>query len=283
MRLLPSFVIALGSPPRLAAAPAVGQRPDDQIAPQSVDAAEAGRRRISRQGKFVEADDALETALAVDPRNRAAFTAMARVAQQARSCSARRSASRTRRWRSSRTTATRLPIQGEAMVELGAVARAKENLAKLQKLCPSGCAQLAELSSGDRARARRWPRPRPPEVPKTQLDVSRLESSRASATNSATLTVSARRCAVDSEHLRARRSAPGTSFRLDRSILRRWPKAAAVSRSRTAGSTPAGCSLGTMWTTADITLGGGTKAERWTFIAIRGVAIATARATDRRP
>ena len=33
------------------------------------------------------------------------------------------------------------------MVELGAVPRARDNLVKLQKLCPSGCQQLAVLSA----------------------------------------------------------------------------------------------------------------------------------------
>ena len=59
-----------------------------------------------------------------------------------------------------------IAIQGEAMVELGALARAKENLAKLQKLCPSGCTQLAELS----ATITRGPTvasAKPPEVPKS--------------------------------------------------------------------------------------------------------------------
>ena len=45
------------------------------------------------------------------------------------------------------------------------------------------------------------------------------------------------------------------AFRLERSIFRRWPKAAAVRRSRTDRSTPDGCSLGTIWTTADATFG----------------------------
>ena len=52
------------------------------------------------------------------------------------------------------------------MVELGAVARAKENLAKLQKLCPSSCTQLVELS----ATITRGPTvaaAKPPVVPKT--------------------------------------------------------------------------------------------------------------------
>jgi hypothetical protein len=37
--------------------------------------------------------------------------------------------------------------QGEAMVQRGAVARARENLAKLQGLCKKGCPQVAELTA----------------------------------------------------------------------------------------------------------------------------------------
>ena len=40
-----------------------------------------------------------------------------------------------------------IAVQGEAMVELGALPRAKENLAKLQKLCVSGCPQVATLNA----------------------------------------------------------------------------------------------------------------------------------------
>ena len=45
---------------------------------------------------------------------------------------------------------------------------------------------------------------------------------------------------------------------------------------------PRGCPPGTMWTTADVTFGGGTKAERLTVIAIRGLDRHCA-ATDSRP
>ena len=58
-----------------------------------------------------------------------------------------------------------IAIQGEAMVELGASARAKENLAKLQKLCPSGCTQLAELNATI-ARGPTVASAKAPEVPK---------------------------------------------------------------------------------------------------------------------
>ena len=58
-----------------------------------------------------------------------------------------------------------IAIQGEAMVELGAVSRANENLAKLQKLCPNGCAQLAELSASI-SRGPTVASAKAPEVPK---------------------------------------------------------------------------------------------------------------------
>ena len=58
--------------------------------------------------------------------------------------------------------------------------------------------------------------------------------------------------------------------------------AAAVSRSRTSMRTPSGAGVGTMCTTALITLGGGVKAERWTVMAMRAVARHWAR-TARRP
>jgi hypothetical protein len=41
-----------------------------------------------------------------------------------------------------------IAVQGEAMVELGATARAHENLKKLEGLCaPKGCPQVAQLSA----------------------------------------------------------------------------------------------------------------------------------------
>ena len=67
-------------------------------------------------------------------------------------------------------------------------------------------------------------------------------------------------------------SAPGSPFRLWRSILRRWPKAASVTRSSIRAETPGGISPGVTWMIALITLGGGVKALRWTFIAILGLA-----------
>src|SRR5688572_32178789 len=82
MRLTP-LVLVLGLAASSLAVPVVGQKPDDQIAPLSVELLEQGEAALAA-GKLVEADDALETALAVDPRNRAAFVAMAKVAMKQR-------------------------------------------------------------------------------------------------------------------------------------------------------------------------------------------------------
>lgn len=163
MRLLPNVLIA-GVAVALAASSAIGQRPDDHLSPRSVQLFQQGQAHLAA-GRFVEADEAFETSLAVDPRNRAAYNALARVAQRQKLFG-----------QSIRYTKKALllepndrdaiAIQGEAMVELGALARAKENLAKLQKLCPSGCTQLAELS----ATITRGPTvasAKPPEVPKS--------------------------------------------------------------------------------------------------------------------
>ena len=144
MRLMPNVLIA-GVAVALSASSAIGQRPDDQILPRSIELLKQGEAHLAA-GRFVDADEALETALAVDPRNRAAYNALAKVAQREKLYG-----------QSVRFTKKALllepndrdaiAIQGEAMVEMGATARAKENLTKLQQLCPGGCPQVAELSA----------------------------------------------------------------------------------------------------------------------------------------
>ena len=64
------------------------------------------------------------------------------------------------------------------------------------------------------------------------------------------------------------RSAP-SDFRLWRSILRRWPKAAAVTRPRSRRRRPAGAGARHELTTDDMTLGGGVKAEGGTSNRMR--------------
>lgn len=145
MRLTP-FILCLGLVASTLPVAVVGQRPDDQVAPKSVELLKQGEALLA-QGKLVEADDALETALVVDPKNRAAFTAMARVAiKQKLYGQAIKLTNKALALEP--TDREAVSVQGLAMVELGALPRAKENLAKLQKLCGNtGCPELASLSA----------------------------------------------------------------------------------------------------------------------------------------
>ncbi|HET9336466.1 MAG TPA: tetratricopeptide repeat protein [Sphingomicrobium sp.] len=145
MRLTP-FVLCLGLAASTLPVAVIGQRPDDQIAPKSIELLKQGETLLA-QGKLVEADDALETALVVDPKNRTAFTVMAKVAiKQKLYGQAIKLTNKALALEP--TDRDALAVQGEAMVELGALPRAKDNLAKLQKLCgATSCPQVTVLSA----------------------------------------------------------------------------------------------------------------------------------------
>ena len=144
MRLSP-LVLVFGLAASSLAVPGVSQRPDDQLTPKSVALVKQGEASAAA-GRYAEADDAFETALAVDPRNRAAFVAMARVAakqklygQAIRFTNKALSLEPTDR--------SALAVQGQAMVEIGAAGRAKEVLAKLQTVCAGACPEVTTLSA----------------------------------------------------------------------------------------------------------------------------------------
>lgn len=163
MRLTP-LVLCLGLAASTVPMAVLGQRPDDQIAPKSAELLKQGETLLA-QGKLMEADDALETALVVDPKNRAAFNVMARVAIKEKLYGqAIRLTNKTLALEP--TDREALAVQGEAMVELGAIPRAKENLVKLQKLCGNaGCPQVAALSTAI-AKGPALAAAKAPEVPK---------------------------------------------------------------------------------------------------------------------
>ena len=127
-------------------APVSGQRSDDQINPKSVQLMHQAESLIEA-GKLEQAEDLLETALAVDPRNRWAFVDMARTAEK-QQLFGKAIRMTNKALLLDPNDADAIAVQGEAMVQLGAVARAQANLQKLQQICaPKGCPQLAQLSS----------------------------------------------------------------------------------------------------------------------------------------
>ncbi|HEX8445841.1 MAG TPA: hypothetical protein VF649_04430 [Sphingomonas sp.] len=132
----------------LAVASSMGstQKPDDQINPRSIALMQAGVA-AQRAGNLPGASDLIETALAVDPRNRAAYLALARVAQaQALPGKA------IRLYREALTLEPNdinaLSGQGEAMVQKGAVERAKVNLTRIRTICKTAaCAPATTLAA----------------------------------------------------------------------------------------------------------------------------------------
>lgn len=144
MRLSP-IALVFGLAASSMAVPSASQRPDDQIAPRSTELLKQGEAAAAA-GKYVEADDNFEAALVVDPRNRAAFVAMARVASKQKLYGqAIRFTNKALALEP--TDRSAMAVQGQAMVELGAAARAKEVLAKLQALCAGPCPEATTLSA----------------------------------------------------------------------------------------------------------------------------------------
>lgn len=144
MRLSP-LVLAFGLVASSLSVPVASQKPDDQLAPLSVELLHKGQAHLAA-GRLIEADDALEAALIVDPRNRTAFVVMAQVAaRQKLYGQAIRLTNKALQL--DPTDRKALQVQGEAMVELGATARAREVLTKLQGVCGAACPEVASLSA----------------------------------------------------------------------------------------------------------------------------------------
>lgn len=145
MRSLSRFLL-VGLAGVVLASPVLGQRADDQIQPKSIEL-QREARALTSAGKLEQAEDVLETALAVDPRNRSAFVDLARVAEKQHLYGkAIRMTSKALLLEPNDLDA--IAVQGEAMVEMGATARAQANLQKLQQICGAkGCPQVAQLSA----------------------------------------------------------------------------------------------------------------------------------------
>lgn len=123
-----------------------GQRPDDQIDAKSLALLQQGKAARAA-GNVDGAIGLLESAAAVDPRNRQAFIEIAEISERQGL-----PGKAIRLYREALllepNDVAALKGQGEAMVQKGAVEKAKENLAKIQKLCAAKpCAEGAQLSA----------------------------------------------------------------------------------------------------------------------------------------
>ncbi len=122
-----------------------GQKPDDQINPTSLSFEKRGEAALAA-GNYAAANDALETALAADPRNRAAFVMLGRVAQ-AQALPGKAIAYYKDALLLEPNDVGALSGEGEALVQRGAVDRAKENLARIKTLCKGDCPASTTLAA----------------------------------------------------------------------------------------------------------------------------------------
>ena len=144
MRLTPiaaSAAIALAT----MASAGHGQRADDQLDARSVALAEQARS-LHAGARYSDAIDLLESALAVDPRNRQAYIGLARIAQSQK-LPGKAIRFYEEALKLEPNDATALAGQGEALVQRGAVERAKKNLERLKSVCANPCPQATTLAA----------------------------------------------------------------------------------------------------------------------------------------
>ncbi len=144
MRFTPAS-IALAALLTMVSSAGLSQRPDSQISPRSVEwqkAAETARKAGNLQG----ATDALESALTIDPRNRGAYIDLAEVARE-QGLHGKAIRLYKEALLLDPTDVAAIAGQGEAMLEKGAVAKAKENLARARDLCKGDCPPVGKLAA----------------------------------------------------------------------------------------------------------------------------------------
>ena len=144
MRFTPAAV-ALSLALAVTSSVTYSQQPEHAVNPQSAALVSAGET-AQKSGDLDGAAGFFESALAVDPANRNAFIALAKVAQ-AQNLPGK--AIRLYREALELNPDDRIALagQGAAMVQRGAVEKARVNLAKLETLCKTGCNELQTLNS----------------------------------------------------------------------------------------------------------------------------------------
>lgn len=122
-----------------------GQRPAAPIDARSLQLLAEGRAARA-VGNLDGATDALEAAVAVDPRNRAAFIQLAMIAE-ARNLPGKAIRLYREALQLEPNDVVALAGQGEALVLRGAVTQARNNLTRLRTLCRQGCAEATQLAA----------------------------------------------------------------------------------------------------------------------------------------
>ena len=122
-----------------------GQKPDDQIDARSV-ALTQQAQSLATQARYQEATDLFESALVLDPRNRQAYIGLARSAQGLK-LPGKAIKFYFEALKLEPNDVAALAGQGEALVQRGAVERAKKNLERIKTLCANPCPQATQLAA----------------------------------------------------------------------------------------------------------------------------------------
>jgi tetratricopeptide (TPR) repeat protein len=121
------------------------KRADKEINPVSVALVAQAKASVAAKN-YEAAHDTLESALAVDPKNREAYLVLADVAK-----AQELPGKAIRFYRDALliepNDVVALAGQGEAMVQRGAIAKARENLVRIEKVCPLACPEQARLAA----------------------------------------------------------------------------------------------------------------------------------------
>jgi tetratricopeptide (TPR) repeat protein len=143
MRFSPP-VIALSLTLAMISSASIGKKADNEIDPVSVAMMQKGDAALTAKNTE-DAVNWYETALAVDPRNRAAYIGMAR-AVKAQGLNGKAIRFYKLALSLEPNDVLALTEQAEAMVAKGALGSAKTNLARLRLLCNSDCSKVEQLA-----------------------------------------------------------------------------------------------------------------------------------------
>lgn len=144
MRFSPA-VVALSFVFATVSSAGFGQTADIEIKQRSVEYLQLGEA-AQKRGELDLAADLYETSLAADPRNSSAFIALAQIARVQQL-----PGKAIRLYREALivdpNNLDALAGQGEALIQRGALEKAKVNLSRIETLCRSRCAQNDQLAS----------------------------------------------------------------------------------------------------------------------------------------